>query len=176
MFEALNIVLIVFMITCAVAAVRVRELVSAVFMISAFAFFVAILWSMLGAADVSFTEAMVGVGASTIFYLLALFRTDHYAENPSFNYKPVFAGLVVAALAGLFIWGSRDLPWFGDAGSVANTYLSPVYLQEAVHDAGTPNVVTAVLADYRGFDTLLETAVVFIAGIACILIMRKNDD
>lgn len=168
--------LILFMMACAVAAVRVRELVSAVFLIGAFGLFISILWSLLGAADVSFTEAMVGVGASTIFYLLALFKTDHYAKNPSLNHQPIFAFLVIAALAALFIWGSQDLPLFGDPEAVTSTYLSPYYLTHAYHDMHTPNTVTAVLADYRSFDTLLETTVVLLAGLACILIMRKNDD
>ena len=162
------------MITCAIAAVRVRELVSAVFLMSAFGFFVAILWGLLGAADVSFTEAMVGVGVSTIYYLLALFKTKHYAKNPSLNYKPWFAIAVITFLGILFVWGSRDLPWFGDAHSVASSYLSPYYLNHSLTDMRTPNVVTAVLADYRGVDTLLETTVVFLAGIACLLIMRKR--
>jgi len=43
-----------------------------------------------------------------------------------------------------------------------------------MEDAATPNVVTTVLADYRGYDTLGETTVIFTTGIACILLLRRR--
>ena len=172
--ETVNVILIVFIIISGIAAVCVAELVSAVFLLGSFSFFVAILWGLLDAGDVSFTEAMVGVGASTIFFLLALFRTRHHAASPPFAYRPWTGLLLVAAVGALLFWGSLDLPWFGEASSPANTYLSPGYLVNAIRDMHTPNVVSAVLADYRGFDTLIETAVVFTAGVACLLIIRSK--
>jgi len=176
MIEALNLILIVFMLVAGVAAVMVSELVSATFLLGAFSFFAAILWSLLQSADVSFTEAMVGVGASTIFFLLALFRTRHHAASPVFSYRVLPAVLLTGLLALLFLWGSVDLPLLGDAASAPNSYLSPYFLLHTLHDTATPNAVTAVVTDYRGFDTLIESAVIFTAGTACLLIMRSRHD
>jgi len=81
---------------------------------------------------------------------------------------------MIGALAFLFLWGSLDLHLFGDVTSEPSLYLSPFYLQHAYHHMHTPNTVTAVVVDYRGFDTLIETAVIFTAGIACLLIMREK--
>jgi len=174
MIETVNVILIVFVCACAFAAVRVRELVGAVFILGCYSFFLAVLWSLLNAADVSFTEAMVGAGASTIFLLLALMRTSHTTRAPVFRFLPGSALAVTLALAALFIWGSSQLPLFGDPLSPASQYVSPYYLEHTFRDAQTPNAVTAVVTDYRGFDTLIETTVIFTAGIACLLIMRRK--
>lgn len=174
MTETVVMILILFILISAVAAAWVRELVSAVFLLGAFSFFIAVLWGITGAADVSFTEAMVGVGASTIFFLLALFRTAHFAKPPVCAYRPLWALPVLGALGLLLFWASFGLPEFGNIETPANTYVSPYYIKHAVEDSHTPNVVTAILADYRSLDTLIETAVVFAAGVSCLLLMRRT--
>jgi multicomponent Na+:H+ antiporter subunit B len=82
-------------------------------------------------------------------------------------------GLPIVAM--LLLYGAADLPAFGDPGSPASTHISPIYLEKSVEQTRTPNVVTAILMDYRSLDTLVETAVIFTAGIACALILRKRD-
>jgi len=74
----------------------------------------------------------------------------------------------------LLIYGTMDMPEWGDPNSPASTHVSPYYLQNSLQDTATPNVVTSVLADYRGYDTLGETTVIFTAGMACILLLRKR--
>ena len=66
------------------------------------------------------------------------------------------------------------LPAFGDPLSPASTHISPDYLESSVEQTRTPNVVTAVLMDYRSLDTLVETIVIFTAGIACALILAAR--
>jgi multicomponent Na+:H+ antiporter subunit B len=78
--------------------------------------------------------------------------------------------LVGAAL----IYGTLGMPEWGDPNSPAATHVSPYYLERSLEDADTPNVVTTVLADYRGYDTLGETTVIFTAGIACILLLKRR--
>lgn len=172
----LNFIFLSLILVTAVAAVFMRDLIGAVFLIAAMGFFVAVLWALLNALDVSFTEAMVGTGASTIFFFLALFRTTHTAKNPAFSYHPAAACLFILAVAAFWLWGSLDLPLFSSADSPPNAFLSPHYLANAQTDMHTPNAVTAVLADYRSFDTLIEATVIFTAGIACMLIMGSSDD
>jgi multicomponent Na+:H+ antiporter subunit B len=161
------------MMVCCVSAIWVSSLVSAVFLMSAFSFFTALLWALLGAPDVAFTEAMIGIGVSTIFFMLALYKTKNKTSRNAFYFQPIVGAIVCLLTMGFFIWFSQDLPLFGDSSSAASTYLSPYYIKHAYHDLKTPNLVTSILADYRSFDTLLETAVVFIAGLACLLIMKR---
>ncbi len=66
------------------------------------------------------------------------------------------------------------MPKWGDPHSPAATHVSPYYIRHSIEDTATPNVVTSVLADYRGYDTLGETTVVFTAGMACLLLLRKR--
>lgn len=172
MTEAVNILLILFIFATAVAAVYASDLVSAVFLLGAYSFFLSILWTALDAVDVSFTEAVVGVGASTIFLILGLFQTKHWVVARKASGRHYQAAFAVLALGVLLLWGSQDLPIFGDVLSAPNQHVSPFYLQNALQDSHTPNAVTAVVVDYRGFDTLIETTVIFTAGVACLLIAR----
>ncbi len=94
------------MIATAVAAVKVRGLISSVFLLGAFSFFLAVLWAALNAADVSFTEAMVGAGASTIFLVVALFETSHVAAPQAKSAFHPWGLLLCVGLGALFIWGS----------------------------------------------------------------------
>jgi len=74
----------------------------------------------------------------------------------------------------LLVYGAVDLPAFGDPDAPANKHVVPRYLNESLEESGVPNVVTAVLANYRGYDTLGETTVIFTAGIAVILLVRRR--
>ena len=73
----------------------------------------------------------------------------------------------------LLFYGSLDFPLWGDPQAPASTHVSPYYIEHTIEETSVPNIVTAVLADYRGFDTMFETIVIFTAGIACILILRR---
>jgi len=83
--------------------------------------------------------------------------------------------LIAALMTGaLLIYGTEEMPDWGDPNSPASSHVSPKYIQEALEKTATPNIVTAVLADYRSYDTMGETVVVFTAGIGCILMLRKK--
>ena len=84
----------------------------------------------------------------------------------------IVAFIVVCLTGGLLLYGTAELPAWGDPQSPASLHLSPHYIEKAVAETDVPNLVTAVLADYRGFDTMFETAVVFCAGLACFLLLR----
>jgi len=91
--------------------------------------------------------------------------------------KWINAPIMVLLLA-LMLYATTSLPDHADPQAPANVHVSPTYIEDSVEDTHTPNIVTAVLADYRGYDTLGETVVIFAAGLACVLILmkRKNDD
>ncbi len=90
--------------------------------------------------------------------------------------------VVLLAFAGLLIYGIGHVPERGDLESPPNAAESAVgspnaadyYIENAYRDAETPNMVTVTLADYRSFDTLGETIVVFTAGMACALVLRRS--
>jgi len=86
----------------------------------------------------------------------------------------VIAILIIVLTGGLLIYGVEEMPDWGDPNSPASSHVSPKYIQEALEKTATPNMVTAVLGDYRGYDTMGETAVIFTAGIGCILMLRKK--
>lgn len=82
--------------------------------------------------------------------------------------------LVLLGLAGLLVYAEGSLPARGSPSAPASTHVSPQYIEGAVEDVGVPNVVTAVLADYRGYDTLGETLVVVTAGMAIVLVLADR--
>lgn len=82
-------------------------------------------------------------------------------------------GFIAAfCLGGILLYISTDFPHFGDGTSPASQHVSPYYIEHTMEDTSVPNIVTAVLADYRGYDTLFETAVIFSAGLACFFLLR----
>ena len=83
-----------------------------------------------------------------------------------------FAVLLMGVFLALMIFATSDLPDRGDPQAPANVRVSPYYIEHAVEETATPNIVTAVLADYRGYDTLGETIVIFTAGLVLIVLRR----
>lgn len=83
-------------------------------------------------------------------------------------------GLILVVIMGsVLIYGSLEFPTWGDPVSPASSHVSPYYIEKSVEDTSVPNLVTAVLADYRGYDTMFETIVIFAAGIGCIFLLRN---
>jgi len=75
----------------------------------------------------------------------------------------------------LLIYATGDFPSFGDPHSPAAEHLSPHYIEQALEETSVPNIVSAVLADYRGYDTMFETVVVFSAALACFFLLRVHN-
>jgi multicomponent Na+:H+ antiporter subunit B len=169
-----NLPLLILLLVTAVGAVMVRDLIGAVLILGSYSFFLALAWAWLGSPDVAFTEAVVGSGLSTVLFLFALFQTVPKEDPSSHRDTPWFAVLGLGILGVLLLYGAIDLPRFGDVAAPANSYLTPTYIEQSVAETKTPNVVTAILMDYRSLDTLIEVAVVFTAGVACALLLRRT--
>jgi len=86
----------------------------------------------------------------------------------------VLSLITAVIVAGALVYGTLDMPKWGDPHSPASTHVSPYYIRHSLEQTATPNVVTSVLGDYRSYDTLGETTVVFTAGMACILLLRRG--
>ena len=167
--------LLILLVMTAAGAILVKDLISAVLILGSYSFLLAIIWAMLGAVDVAFVEAVVGAGLATVFFLLMLFATG--SRNILIRRTPLpWMAIIAFPLLGLLLlYAAEDLPQFGDPKSPASVHVSPEYLNDSLQYTDTPNVVTSVLMDYRAFDTMIETAVIFTAGIACALILRTSD-
>ena len=164
--------LLLMMAATAIAIVRVRNLFGVVILGSLYSFLMATILLVLDAVDVSMTEAAVGAGISTVLMLGTLFLTQSREAKPIHNFLlPLAVALVTG---GLLVYGTLGLPEFGSPDSVIHEHVAPRYLQEGMKETGVPNIVTAVLASYRGFDTLGETTVIFTAGIGVIALLRRR--
>ena len=145
-----------------------RDLLAVVMVFGIYSLLSAGMFMVMDAADVSFTEAAVGAGVSTILMLIALSFTGRY-EKPQ---PRQWLALGMVLLTGVvLVWGTFDLPPVGDPGNPIHQHVAPYYLTESARDIDIPNVVTSVLASYRGFDTLGETIVVFTAGLGVWLLI-----
>jgi multicomponent Na+:H+ antiporter subunit B len=81
--------------------------------------------------------------------------------------------LFITMLAGvLLFYSAEEFPRWGDPKQPASTHVSPRYIEKTVEETGVPNAVTSVLADYRGYDTMFETSVIFTAGVAVMMLLR----
>lgn len=166
----INILFLVILFVVAFAIARLRSLFAIVMLSGVYSLVSAAWYILVDAVDVGFTEAAVGAGMSTAVLLGAMLLTARTAkpEKPFSRLGP----FIVCLLTGvMLIYGTIDLPALGDPSSPANSGVGLTYLKINWFDMGVPNVVTSVLASYRGFDTLGETAVVFTAGLAVALLL-----
>ncbi|MFK7853093.1 MAG: DUF4040 domain-containing protein [Granulosicoccus sp.] len=164
-------VLLTFLAITAVGIIVLRDLLGAVILLGLYSLMAAGAFVVMDAVDVAFTEAAVGSGISTILFLGALSFTKH-EQKPRGN-DSWLALVFVVVTGALLIYGTLDMPHYGSAESPAQTHpeLAVRFLQESGSEVGPPNIVTSVLASYRGYDTLGETMVVFAAGIAVLSIL-----
>ena len=153
------------------AIVRVRNLFAVAVLTGIYSFIMATVLLVLDAPDVALTEAAVGAGVGMVLMVGALYLTKTDEAPPVHG---VLLPLVVAGgTAAVLIFGVSDTPPFGDPNNPVHT-MGPDYVARSIPDTGIPNVVSAVLASYRGFDTLGETVVIFTAGIAVLMLLKRS--
>lgn len=163
-------VLLTLLAAVTIGVVRTRNIFGVVVLAGVYSFLMASVLIVLDAPDVAMTEAAVGAGISTVLLLgtLHLTKSMEYPQ-PRKAYLPLFVAVGTGAA---IVWGTWSLPPFGRADSVIHTHVVPRYLEQSVKETLVPNVVTAVLADYRSYDTLGETTVIFTAGIGVLLLLK----
>ncbi|VAV93100.1 Na(+) H(+) antiporter subunit B [hydrothermal vent metagenome] len=166
----LDVSLLTMLIIVAFAMLRSRHLFAVVMLSGIYSLLSAAFFVSLDAVDVAFTEAAVGAGISTVLMLGGMLLTAR-REKPAAKGRAPVALAVVLATGAALIYATTDMPAFGDPNAPANISIGQRYVEETPNDIAIPNIVTAVLASYRGFDTLGETMVIFTAGIAVILLL-----
>jgi multicomponent Na+:H+ antiporter subunit B len=160
-----------FMAVIGFAVARLRNLFSVVMLTGIFSLTSAVLYVVLDAVDVAFTEAAVGAGIATVLMLGTLALTS--SEEKTSSNHPFRALILVMITGAALIYGTFDMPPYGDPTAPINMHVVPRYLEESLAVTGVPNVVTAVLASYRGYDTLGETFVIFTAACGVLLIIGR---
>lgn len=185
--QLIGVVLLTLLASTAIAIARLRNLLATAMLTGIFSLLGACWMLFLDAPDVAFTEAAVGAGMSTIL-ILATLCVVNADEKPS-RESPI-ALFAVLLTGGVLVYGTLDMPSYGDPEAPAATnpitrfYLdsanAPVEHEEG-HAAGSdpadefavgiPNTVTTVLASFRGYDTMGETAVIFTAGLGVLMVL-----
>jgi multicomponent Na+:H+ antiporter subunit B len=168
-------VLAAFLVVVAVVVALVRDVLAATIVFAAYSLGMAILWVVLRAPDVALTEAAVGAGVTTSLFLVTIIKTGRPVGAPALvrNVHPVslLAVTAVAVVIGLTV---PSLPPVGLGDTPPFRRVIPYYLEQSGPQLGVRNVVTAILAGYRGFDTFGEVTVVFAAGVAVLVVFRKE--
>ena len=169
MVEFVDIALLVLLGITSFSIIRQKNLFAAVMMAGIYSLLSAALFVVMDAVDVAFTEAAVGAGISTILMLGTLALVGHNEHQP--QHRPILPLFVVILTGAVLVYGTLDIPPFGDAANPAHHHVAPHYLEESEHEIGIPNVVTSVLASYRGYDTMGETTVIFAALVGVLLLL-----
>lgn len=171
----IDVILLSFLAITSVAISRMVNLFAVVMLYGIFSLLSAGLFVVMDAPDVAFTEAAVGAGISTVLMLatLALVKKEQqpYYEKAPHAHRPWLPLAVVAITGSALIYSTWDIPGFGAPDAPSQIHVARYYIDNAMPETGVPNIVTAVLASYRGFDTLGEVTVIFTAAVAVLLLI-----
>ena len=172
----IDIILLTFMGATAITILWLRSLFAVVMLSGIYSLLAASMFVALDAVDVAFTEAAVGAGISTVLMMATIALTGEKERSPA--HMPLLSLVVVLITGAALIYATFDMPAFGAADAPVNLHVAPRYLNESFGEVGLPNVVTSVLASYRGYDTLGEVTVIFTAAVAVMMLLggRKGDD
>jgi multicomponent Na+:H+ antiporter subunit B len=174
-FPALDVILLVFVLACGLATALLRDVLGSIIAFSAYSLGIAIIWVLLQAPDVGLTEAAVGAGVMTVLFLLTIAKTVRPARERLFERIDLRALVVAVGLVAVLSTTLGALPTVGVADSaVATDNVTSYYLDNAKKEAQVENAVTAVLAAYRGLDTLGEAVVVYSAGVGLLVVLRTE--
>ncbi len=166
----LDLAILTLLVVCGIAMIPMKRLFGVAMLSGIYSLLSAVFFVAMDAVDVAFTEAAVGAGVSTVLILSGMALTSRREREVS--RRRVFLPLIIVGIVGAaLIYATIDMPAFGDPNSPANSYVGRAYIERSPTDIDVPNLVTAVLASYRGFDTLGEVVVVFTAGLACALLL-----
>lgn len=160
--------LFLLLLATAVAVAQLRDLFAAAMLTGVFSLLSAGLFTLMDGVDVAFTEAAVGAGISTVLILGALSLTARVERQQPLQIGPF---VVVILTGAALIYGTLDMPVYGDPNAPIHNDLTETFIHGSEHEIHIPNVVTSVLSSYRGYDTLGETTVVFVAAVGVMLLL-----
>jgi multicomponent Na+:H+ antiporter subunit B len=170
MIDVVHIFLFTFLGVIAIAIIRLRDLFAAVMLMGIFSLLSASLFTVMDAADVAFTEAAVGAGISTVLMLATLSLTS--SKESTLYERPRPMALVAVVLTGAaLIYATFDMPRYGDPAAPIHHHVADDYQVLTDEEIQIPNLVTAVLASFRGYDTWGEVTVIFTACVGVLMLL-----
>ena len=169
----LDVVILVLMSVTAFSILRSRNLFGVVILSGIFSLLAASFYVLLAAVDVAFTEASVGAGISTLL-MLATLAITHQKREKQYTNNPIMPIIVVLVTGVALVYGTLDMPLYGDINAPSNQYLIQRFIEQSGAEIGIPNIVTSILASYRGYDTLGETFVIFTAAIGVLTLLGRG--
>lgn len=173
MIDLIDTALLLIMLVTALAFVFIRNLFAVIMLSGIFSLTAAVLYVVMDAVDVAFTEAAVGAGIATVLGLVALSLTGKPEEAPS-SRSHIGPFMVTLLTGAVLINATFDMPNYGDPNAPVHQHVAPRYIQESGEEVGIPNIVTSVLASYRGFDTLGEVTVIFTAACGVLALLGRR--
>ena len=170
----IDIVLMGLLLTTALAMVALRDLFAIIMLFSVYSLLSASFFFNLDAVDVALTEAAVGAGVWTILMMGTLSMTRRYEQRRP-RRAPLLPLVIVVVTGAALIYGTLDMPYFADPAAPIHQHVAPRYIEQSGAEIGIPNIVASILASYRGYDTLGETAVIFTAGLGVLTLLGRFD-
>ncbi|MGI9419010.1 MAG: DUF4040 domain-containing protein [Geminicoccaceae bacterium] len=173
MIDLIDMALLLIMVVTALGFVFIRNLFAIVMLSGIFSLTAAVLYVVMDAVDVAFTEAAVGAGIATVLGIVTLSLTGKPDEAPS-RRSHIGPFLVVMLTGAVLINATFDMPNYGDPEAPIHQHVAPRYIQQSGDEIGVPNIVTSVLASYRGYDTLGEVFVIFTAACGVLALLGRR--
>ncbi len=134
----------------------------------------ATLFVLMDAADVAMTETVIGAGVSSVLLIAAVAATTR--KELCSKGRPVLALLVVFFVGAAMLYGTMELPLYGDVTAMPHQHVAPRYIADSPSEIGISNMVSSILASYRGYDTLGEITVIFCAAVGVLLLLGYHGD
>jgi multicomponent Na+:H+ antiporter subunit B len=176
MIVPVDLILLLVLIATAVLSLMARDLLAAVALLATFSLFAALLFTGLQALDVALVEAALGAGLTGILLIAAILLTTRSSEQRPHARARILVPFAVGGFVVVMLFASTGLPDRGDPFAPAQQGVSRAFIEGSLEQMNTPNVVTAILADYRSMDTLGETLVILTAALAAALILHRRFD
>lgn len=164
--------LLVMLVVLALIVVELKDLLYAAIVAAFYSVIVAVLYFMLQAPDIALTQVVVGVGLQTAIIIITISKTRRMEEDSPGN-PYLKAGIIMLSIILMVVFAFTflyDFPAFGEPVARVGQY----YVENVLKDVGAWNAVGAIVWDYRGYDTLGETLVLFTAVIIVLAVLRHE--
>jgi len=158
-----------FMIIGSIVALEIKDILSSIISIGVVGLGVSVAFLFLQAPDLAIVQFLFEIFA--IIILVKVFiKKDYHQEEPS-KINKMLVGVTVITLVAIFIFSMsvfKNIPPFGEPLMETSKY----YLENGARDTGAANLVSAIILDYRAYDTLGEVTVLFTAILGALTVLR----
>lgn len=183
-------VLLTFLLICAISVSFSKNLLNSVLIFMGYSVVMSVVWMIIESPDLAITEAAVGAGITSVLFFVTLNRihsmfknTKDKKENPDEElpqvkrFKVLYVTVAVVFtvfFSVLLVLTVSSSPRIGDVNNPANNEVAERYIEEGLEETGATNIVAGMILDYRAFDTLGESHVLFVATITVTVLLRLD--